>query len=101
MYMGIEIKQFADGGDEPDSPGYDVVAVKVDLKIQPEGSPSTPSQLAQEFTIVTEEDFQPLGEGENDLAVRDIFEQLLSGPMGPQELTFFVATRTQTSGFAG
>ena len=34
-------------------------------------------------------------------AVRDIFEQLLSRPMGPQELAFLLATRTQTSCFAG
>ena len=39
--------------------------------------------------------------GENDLPMRDIFEQLLSRPMRPQELTFFVATRTQASCFAG
>ena len=101
MDMGVEIEHFACGGDEPDDPCYDIVAVKVDLKIQPEGSPSTPGQLAQQFSIVAEEDSQALGEGENDLPVRDIFEQLLSGPMGPQELTLFVATRTQTSSFAG
>ncbi len=101
MDVGVEIEHFACGGDEADGARYDIVAVKVDLKIQLEGSPSTPGQLAQEFSIVAEEDSQALGEGENDLPMRDIFEQLLSGPMGPQELTFLVATRTQTSRFAG
>ncbi len=90
----MEIENFASCGDEPDGPRYDIVAVKVDLKIQPEGLPCTPGQLAQEFSIVAEEDSQPLGEGENDLAVRDIFEQLFAGPMRPYELTLFVATRT-------
>ena len=33
--------------------------------------------------------------------MRDIFEQLFAGPMGPQELTLFVATRTKASRFAG
>ena len=98
---GLKIEHFASGGDEADGARYDIVAVKVDLKIQPEGSPSTPGQLTQQFSIVAEEDSQPFWEGENDLAVRDIFEQLLSRPMRPQELTFLVATRTQTSCFAG
>ena len=48
-----------------------LVAVQVNLKIQPEGSPSTPGQLAQKFSVVAEEDSQPLGEGENDLPVRE------------------------------
>ena len=34
MHVGVEIKHFACGGDEPDGPRYDIGAVKVDLKIQ-------------------------------------------------------------------
>ena len=47
MDVGMEIKHFARGGDEPDGSRYDIVVVKVDLKIQRECSPSTPGQLAQ------------------------------------------------------
>ena len=47
MDVRMKIEHFASCGDEPYGPRYDIVAVKVDLKIQPEGSPSTPGQLAQ------------------------------------------------------
>ena len=90
----MEIENFASGGDEPNGPRHDIVAVKVDSRIQPECSPRAAGQLAQQFTIVAEEDSQALGDGENHLAVRDVFEQLFAGPMRPYELTLFVATRT-------
>ncbi len=91
--MGVQIENFASCGDEPDGPRYDIVAVKVDSRIQPECSPRTAGQLAQQFSIVAEEDSQSFWDGENHLAMRDIFEQLFAGPMGPYELTLFVATR--------
>ena len=52
----------------------------------------TAGQLAQQFSIVAEEDSQSFGDRENHLAVRDIFEQLFAGPMRPYELTLFVGT---------
>ncbi len=47
MDVRMKIEHFASCGDEPDGPRYDIVAVKVDFKIQPECSPSTAGQLAQ------------------------------------------------------
>ena len=94
MDVGMKIENFASCGDEPNGPRYDIVAVKVVSRIQLECSPGTAGQLAQQSSIVAEEDSQPFWDGENHLAVRNVFEQLLAGPMGPQEFTFFVATRT-------
>ncbi len=81
--MGVQIENFASCGDEPDGPRYDIVAVEIDVEIQPDGPPSATSQLAQQISVVAEEDSQPLGQGENHLPVRHIFEQLLAGPMSP------------------
>ena len=79
----MEIKHFACGGDEPDCSRNYVITVKVDLEIQAKGTPGASSQLTQQFSVAAEEDSQPLGQGENHLPVRHIFEQLLAGPMSP------------------
>jgi len=94
MDVRMKIENIARSGDEPNGAGHDIVAVKVDLRIQLECSPATAGQLAQQFSIVAEEDSQSFWDGENHLAVRDVFEELFAGPMGPNELTLFVATRT-------
>ena len=92
----MSIQHFACGSDEADGSRHDIIAVEVDVRIQPEGPPSTTSQLAQQFSVVAEEDSQPLRHRENHLTVGHIFEQLLGGPLCPQELAFFMATRAQT-----
>ena len=95
------LREPADDGPADNGPGDDIVAVEVDSRIQLECSPGTAGQLAQEFPIVAEEDSQSFWDGENHLAVRDLFEQLFAGPMGPYELTFFVATRTKADLLCG
>jgi hypothetical protein len=64
-------------------------------------SPSATRQLPKEFPVVAEEDPQPLGNGEDHLAVRNIVEQLLLGPLRPQKLAFLVAARAQAPELAG
>ena len=44
-----------------------------------------------ELAVVAEEDPQQLGDGEDHLAVGDVFEELLLGPVGPQKLPLLMA----------
>jgi hypothetical protein len=52
--------------------------------------PCAGGQLAHELAIVAKEEAQPLGDGQYNLTMWDVFEQLL-GPYGPQKLTLLVA----------
>ncbi len=101
MQVGVEVEPLARGGDETDGSRDDVITVEVDLEVQSKGTPGASGQLAEQFSVVAEEDSQSLRQGENHLTVGDIFEQLLPGPMSPQELSFFMATGAQTPCFAG
>ncbi len=74
---------------------------KYAVEVELEGSPGAAGQLSQELAIVAEEDPQPLGDREDDLAVGNVFEQLLLGPVRPQKLALLVAARAQAPELAG
>ena len=58
-------------------------------------------QLAQKLPVVAEEHSQPLGDREDHLAVGNILEQLLVGPVRPQKLALLVAAWAQAPKLAG
>ena len=93
-------EKFASGSNEADGARYNGVIAVVDLEVQPYGAPGTSGQLPEETPVVAEEDSQPLWDGENDLTVRHLFEELFFGPIRPQQLTFLVATGTDASQLA-
>jgi len=60
-----------------------------------------PAELAEEPTLVLEEDTQHLGDGEHHLAVGDIQEKYLPHPLAPLLKTLRMARRTESAGTAG
>ena len=100
MEVRVPAEKFTSGSDEADGARYNGVIVVVDFEVQPYGAPGTSGQVPEETPVVAEEDSQPLWDGENDLTVRHLFEELFCGPIRPQQLTFLVATGTDTSQFA-
>jgi len=89
--MRMRIEQLSCGLDEPDGSRGDVGAIEVGAKVELQGSPGTAGEFAQELSVVTEEDPQPLGDGEDHLAVGDVFEQFALGPVRPRKLALLMA----------
>ena len=99
--MWVEVEQLARRLHESHGSRGDVGAVEVGREIELQGSPGTAGQLSQELAVVAKEDPQPLGDGEDHLAVGDVLEQLLLGPVRPQKLALLVAARAQAPELAG
>jgi len=59
------------------------------------------AKITQEAPLVLEEGPEHPGDGEDDLAVRDIEEKLLSHPLAPLLQAFGMAGGTETAGAAG
>ena len=53
------------------------------LEVAEQGLDGRPAELSQKPALVLEEDAQHPGDGEDDLAVRDIQKKLLSHPLAP------------------
>jgi len=94
--MWMKVEKVARGLDEPDGSRGDGRAIEIVIEVEFEGSPGTTGELAQKLPVVAEEDPQALGHREDHLAVGNILEQLLVGPVRPQELALLVAAWTQT-----
>ena len=68
-----------DGGDDPGrkrAPGHN-------LEVTAQGPEGAAAEIAEETAIELEEDPQPLGDGEDDLAMRHIQEKRLPHPFPP------------------
>jgi hypothetical protein len=82
MEMGMEINPVPkglDGGDDPGrkrAPGHN-------LEVTAQGPEGAATEIAEETAIELEEDPQPLGDGEDDLAMRHIQEKRLPHPFPP------------------
>ena len=59
------------------------------------------AELPQKSAVVLEEETQHPGDGEDDLAVRGIQEELLPHPLAPLFQPFCMARGTETAGAAG
>jgi hypothetical protein len=66
-----------------------------------QGAESAAAELAQQPAVVLEEDPQHPGDGEDDLAVGDIEEQIFPHPLAPLLQAFGVAGRAKSSSAAG
>jgi len=82
MEVGVKIDPVAkclNGGDDP---GHEF-APRDSLKITIQGAESQAAELPQQPAVVAEEDAEHLGDGEDDLAVRDIQKECLPHPLSP------------------
>ena len=99
--MRMEVEQLSRGLQEPGPARSHIGAVKVAVEVELQRPPGTSGQLSQELAVVAEEDSEPLRDGEDHLAMGDVFEQLLLGPSRPQQLTLLVAARAEPPELAG
>lgn len=83
-------------------PAFSYKAVEVRMKVQsvPEGLDGGDDARHKIF-LVLEEDTQHLGNGEDDLTMRDIQEKLLAHPLAPLLNLLGVAGRTEAAAAAG
>ncbi len=91
----VEVEKLSRGLQEAGRARSHIGAVKVAVEVELQGSPGTAGQPSQELAVVAEEDSKPLGNREDHLAVRDILEQFLLGPVRPQKLALLVAAWAQ------
>ena len=84
--MRVEVQKLSRGLQEPSRARGNIGAVKVGSEVELQGSPGTAGELTQKPAVVAEEDPKPLGNRGHDLAMGNFFEQLLLGPVRPQEL---------------
>ncbi len=91
MELGVEVEELPRRLEEPHGAGGDGLAVKGRQEVVPESVPSAARELSQELSVIAQEDPQPLGEGEDDLAVGDLLEQLMLSPVCPEKLPLLVA----------
>ena len=68
-----------DGGDD----ARDKLFTRQNLEVNRQGVDGTPTEIPQKPALALEEDPQPLGDGEDDLAVGDIEEESLPHPLAP------------------
>jgi len=71
------------------------------LEIAGQGPEGRAAEIPQKPTLVLEEDPQHPGDGENDLAVRNIQEKLLPHPLAPFLKALGMTRRAEASGAAG
>ena len=69
-------------------------------EVEIESSPGTDGEVSHQLAVIAKEDPQSLGDGEDDLAVGGVFEELLLGPGRPQQLPLLMAAWAQGSGLA-
>ena len=82
------------------NPGHQLPA-GYHLKITRQRAESRAAELPQQPAVVLEEYPQHPGDGEEDLAVRDIEEECLPHPLSPLLQPLGMARRTETTGAAG
>jgi hypothetical protein len=75
---------------DPHRSGDQVAALEVRVEVELESAPGAVGQVTKKLAVIAAEDSQPLGDGEDHLPVRDVFEQLLLGPPRPEELTLLM-----------
>ena len=71
------------------------------LKIEKKRPDATAAKLPQELALELEENPQHLGDGEDDLAVRNIQKERLPHPLAPLLQPFGMARRAESPGAAG
>jgi len=100
MEVDVKIDPVSEGlenGDDPRpkrSPGHN-------LEVTAQGPEGRAAEIAQEAAIELEEDPQPLGDGEDDLAMRDIQEKRIPHPLRPFLDALGMAGRAESPGPAG
>ncbi|MCX6563162.1 MAG: hypothetical protein NTU60_06105 [Candidatus Aminicenantes bacterium] len=82
MERGVEINPVPKGLDGGDDPGRKRVPGH-NLEVTAQGPEDSAAKIAEETAIELKEDPQPLGDGEDDLAMRHIQEKLLPHPFPP------------------
>ena len=103
--VGVEVEKLPCRLNEPHRARDHLGAVEVRREVELQGPPGTGGELAEELSVVAQEHPEPLGDGEDRLAVGNVFEQLLLGPhrpkrptrlfQGPYEALLYPATLTQ------
>ena len=100
MEVRVEVDPVAKCLDGSNHSGHNVSACH-EFEITDEGAESRVAEGAQQPTVILEEYPQHFGDGEDDLAVGDIQEKLLSHPFAPLLQALGMARRTKPAGTAG
>jgi len=79
----------------------DKIFTRQDLEVNRQGVDGTPAKIPQQPALVLEEDPQPLGDGEDDLAMGNIQKERLPHPLAPFLKPFGMARRAESPGAAG
>ena len=98
--LRVEVYPVAEGLDGDNDAGDELFA-RQGLKIDREGLDGRPAELPEELSPELEEDPQRLGDGEDDLTVRDIQEQCLPHPLAPLLQAFGMTGRAKAPRLAG
>ena len=82
MEVDVKIDPVAEGLEDGDDSGLERVPGR-HLEVSAQGLEGASAEIAQQAAVELEEDPQPLGDGEDDLAVRHVPEQRLPHPLPP------------------
>ena len=80
--MGMEIDPVAKCLDDGDDAGHKR-APGHDFKVTGQGAEGQAAEIPQKPAVVLEEEAEHLGDGEGNLAVRDVQEKFLPHPLAP------------------
>jgi len=100
MQVGVEIDPVPEGLNDRDDAGRKR-APGHNLEISGQGPKGQAAEISQEPAFELEEDPQHLGDGEDDLAMRDIQNKCLPHPLAPRLNALSVAGGAEPPGAAG
>jgi len=95
MEMGVEINPVPKGLDSRDDAGRKR-ALSQEFEVSGQGPEGTAAEVPQQPALELEEDSQHLGDGEDDLAMRNIQKERLPHPLAPLLNPLGVTRRTET-----
>ena len=88
--MRVKVQELSGGLDEPDGAGTAAASSKY-ARTQSRSAPGAGGEIPQQRALVAKVRPQALGDGEHHLPVRHLLEQLIDGPLGPDQLALHVA----------
>jgi hypothetical protein len=99
--MWVKMEKLAEGVDGDDHARRHVPAVEDDAVDFKHGLPGEPRQLTEQSAVEAEEDPQPLGDREHELAVGDGGAQVSGDVLGHDQRPLLVATGAEAASAAG